>query len=332
MRQEDRGGPPGLPEELRGIRQAMEPVRLKAAKADQLDTVQGQLQQRNDQLEEALRRLRSTQDQMVSQQKLLELGEITALAAHEIRNPLQFVFNFTESSGELLDQLLQVMPQDGGPMDEERLSLYNEIADQLRENMEYITKHGSRVNLVVQRMMEAGRESQQEFEERDVNALLKRCMQAARRKNENSHPELEVEENLDPAMGEVRMIPSALGQAITNVIDNAIHSVCERMTSEDGYQPAIMLETRMRGQNAEMRVWDNGNGMRPEVLDRATTPFFTTKLANQGAGLGLSVANDIVREHRGTLTLESDPRNYTVATISIPTGRDVPQDPEFMWE
>ncbi len=276
------------------------------------------LEKRNGQLEQKIRELQDTQDQMVSQQKLAELGDITAGVAHEIRNPLQFIQNFAEASGDLTEQLSSIVPPDGSPMNEEEQSLYIETVRELVENMQYIRNHSARANLIVTRMQEAGRGSDQNFEERDINEFVRRCAQTACEMQEASRINLELEENFDPRTGQVRIMPSGLGQAIINITENALHAVRDRYREEEEYQPSIMLETRLRTGNAEVRIWDNGAGMKPEVIERALTPFFTTKPANQGSGLGLAIANDIVREHRGTLIVESEPGIYTVVTISIP--------------
>ena len=312
------------------IAQAVEILRLNSVRNQEVQSLSEELQERNQMLEQALRELRATQDQMISQQKLVELGEITNAAAHELRNPLQFISNFTEGSGDLLEQLTAIIPTDGSPMNEEELDLYQEVARELRENLQYITTHGNRANRVVARMQEIGRGTHENFEDRDINSLVRQCARTTCGHQETGRFSIEIDENFDPRMGEVRMIPSDFGQAIMQITENAVHAVRDRYQDEESYQPAIMLETRRRGINAEVRIWDNGPGMRPEIIERAFTPFFTTKPPNQGYGLGLTIANDIIREHRGTITAESQPGEYTVVTVSIPMGED--RETEFAQE
>ena len=304
------------------IAQAVERLRVNSVQNEEVRSLSEELQERNLMLEQVLQELRDAQDQMVSQQKLVELGEITKAVAHELRNPLQFISNFTEGFGELLEELDAIIPTNGSPMSQEELELYQEVRRSLWENMQYITAHGDRANRVVTRMQSIGHSTHENFEPRDINALVRQCAQATCGQQEAGRINIELDENFDPHMGEIKMIPSDFGQAIANITENAIQAVRDRYQDENDYQPAILLETRRKGTNAEIRIWDNGPGMRPETIERAFTPFFTTKPPHQGSGLGLTIANDIIREHRGTIIADSQPGEYTVFTISVPMGED----------
>ena len=321
------------------ITQAVEILRLNSVHSQEVQSLSEELQDRNQELENTLEELRLTQDQTVSQQKLTELGEITKAVAHELRNPLQFIQNFSEGSSDLLEQLTTIIPADGSPMNQEQLDLFAEVQRELRESLRYITIHGKRASQAVTQMQGIGRGIHENFEERELNSIVRQCARTTCEQLEqqgcqleNKPVQIDLDENFDPHMGEVRMIPSDFGQAIMNITENAVHAVQERCAREKQHQPSILLETRKRGVNAEIRIWDNGPGMKPEIIERAFTPFFTTKLADQGAGLGLTIAKDIIREHRGTIVAESEPGEYTVITVSIPMGEE--REAEFAreWE
>ena len=295
-----------------------------------------ELRKKNETLESTLERLRTSQDQIISQQKLAELGELSAGAAHEIRNPLQFVKNFAESSVGLVEELERLVAERDGLTRADVQAELAELAGELKDNMARITRHGARANRIVTDMLELRREGSQTFSFVDLNHLLvqqtMRAYQAALAHNSGFN--LKVEKDLDATVGEVRAIPRDLARVFRNIVTNACHAMTEKGETDARFEPVLRLKTRRSEEDVRVTIRDNGIGMTPEVMAKVFNPFFTTKDTDMGTGLGMSHSHDIIREHGGTIAPESVTGEYTEMKIRIPVAdegsgpvRDLP-DPQ----
>ncbi len=305
---------------------ALEELRQRSIKALQLDLVaklSQDLQDKNEELEQVLAELRQTQDQIILRQKLAELGELTAGVAHEIRNPLNFMKNFSEASDELLAELRETIDENAEDLDDERRSLISEICEDLAENLQRIRSHGDRANRIVHDMLMLGRGGGS-IQLVDINDLLKEhamlAFHSARALDADFH--LDIEEEFDLNAGEVPIIPEDLGRVFLNMVGNACYATDEKRRTladgADGYRPTLWLRTVRKDEAVEIRIRDNGTGIPPDVIPKVFNPFFTTKPADKGTGLGLSLSNDIVRQHGGSITPRSESGEFTEMTISIP--------------
>ena len=125
--------------------------------------------------------------------------------------------------------------------------------------------------------------------------------------------------DFDNNIGMVNIASQDIGRVILNLINNAFYAVEEKKkTATENYDPTITVSTEKEGNKLEVKVADNGNGMPQEVLDKIFQPFFTTKPAGQGTGLGLSLSYDIVKAHGGELTVETEEGIGTVFSIMLP--------------
>ena len=296
-----------------------------------------ELRRKNETLESTLESLRTTQDQIISRQKLAELGELSAGAAHEIRNPLQFVKNFAESSVALADDLAQLVAKPDGLAGEDVQAEVAELAGDLKDNMERITRHSARANRIVSDMLDLRREGTQEFSLVNVNQLLIEqttlAYQAVRAHHRDFN--MKIQKDLDDSIGEISAVPRDLGRVFINVATNACHATMDKGENDDSYQPALRLSTRRSGEDVVVTIRDNGIGMSPEVMAKVFNPFFTTKETDKGTGLGMSLSYDIIRQHGGTITPESVSGEYTEMKIRIPAAgengqpvREVPRSKE----
>ena len=306
--------------------QALEELRQRSIKAMQLDLVKKlsqDLQDKNEELERVLAELQQTQEQIILRQKLAELGELTAGVAHEIRNPLNFMKNFSEASDELLAELRETINQNADDLDDKRRSLISEICEDLAENLQRIRSHGDRANRIVHDMLMLGRGGGQ-VQMVSINDLLREHTLLAFHSARALDPDfqLDIEEELDPDAGQVPVISEDMGRVFLNMVGNACYATDEkrrRLASDsDSYRPTLSLTTARKGNSVEIRIRDNGTGIPADVMEKVFNPFFTTKPADKGTGLGLSLSNDIVRQHGGTITPSSEPGEYTEMTISIP--------------
>lgn len=297
---------------------ALEALRQSSIKAMQLDLVtqlSQEVQQKNDELEGTLAELRRTQDQLVSQQKLTELGQLVGAIAHELSNPVNLISNFAGSSRELMEEL-------GESLGQEEKS--REILAELGGNMRSIENSCGRASRIVQDASRLGQERQSVLEPVEVNPLVRahvhHTLETAKQRNPGAVTP-EVSEDLDPAAGVIPAVAADLGRVVALIAGNALEAMGERAEWEgpgSGYQATLEVRTRRTEGHVEVAFRDNGTGIPAEVMPRIFNPFFTTRTGNRGAGLGLSLTHDIVREHGGEITVDSELGRYTEVTVRIP--------------
>ncbi len=289
----------------------------------ELDGKNSELEGKNSELEVVLSDLQTAQDQIVMREKLAALGEVTAGVAHEIRNPLNFVKNFSEASEELLTEMREVIEEGGDSPD---VSYINEISNDLVDNLERIRHHGDRANRIVNDMLLMGRGSSN-WQPIDLNTLLVEHAMLAYHSARAADTEfqLTIEQDLDEDVGHVEAIPQDLGRTFLNIVGNACQATDEKrrkLAAEgigfEGYAPTVKLSTRGFENEVQIRLRDNGPGIPDDIVEKIFNPFFTTKPTNQGTGLGLAITSDIIRQHGGTIQVESKLDDYTEMFITIP--------------
>ena len=310
-------------DEITEIAYDLEVLRRQSVRAQQLDLVQQlseDLQGKNEELEQVLQELHTTQDQVISRQKLAELGELTAGVAHEIRNPLNLVQNFAEASNAMMEELRETMAGLDGPPDEEQADLIQELTAELSDSMQRILQNSARANRIVQNMLAMGRTTRGNHQMTNINELVENHAMLAYHSARSHDPEFNIEivREFDPDAGEANIVSEDIGRVILNLVGNACYAAAERGRSEPERQPTMQLTTLRNGDDVEIRVRDNGNGIPEDVMGKIFNPFFTTKPTDQGTGLGLSLSNDIVREHGGTIRPESRAGEYAQFTVRIP--------------
>ena len=290
-------------------------------KNTELESVLTELETKNTELEVVLEDLQKAQNQIVMREKLAALGEVTAGVAHEIRNPLNFVKNFSELSEELLTEMREELEGDVPDV-----SLISDISNDLTENLGRIRHHGDRANRIVNDMLLMGRDTGN-WQAVDLNTLLVEHTMLAYHSARATDPDfqLTITQDLAEDIGEVQAIPQDLSRTFLNIVGNSCQATDEKRRSlaEQGmgfadYQPTVWLTTRSEGENVEIRIKDNGPGVPEEVAEKMFNPFFTTKAANQGTGLGLAITSDIIRQHGGNIKVESTAGEYTEMIIVIP--------------
>ena len=307
---------------------ALEELRQRSIRAMQLNLVEKLsrgLQEKNDELERVVEELQRTQEQIILRQKLVELGELTAGVAHEIRNPLNFVKNFSEASEELLVELRGTLDESMDKLDDETRGTVADISQELTGNMERIRSHIDRANRIVRDMIIMGHGGG-EAQLVEINELLRKHALLAFHSASASDNDfqLEIRHEFDPNVGEVSVVPAEMGRVFLNIVGNACYATDEkRQFNEDSptsYVPTLWLKTKRHDDTVEIRIRDNGTGIPSDVVDRIFNPFFTTKPAGKATGLGLSLSDDIVRQHGGSITPVTELGAYTEMVISLPVS------------
>ena len=295
-------------------------------KNGELQSLAGELSGKNDELEHTLADLNRAQDQIVMREKLAALGELTAGVAHEIRNPLNFVKNFSEVSNELLVELKEVLEEEGVTLSDDQRGLVEDISGDLSSNLERIGSHTERANRIVHDMLMMGRGSSERAPV-NVNSLVDEYARLAYHSARavDTEFQLDIKQDLDPDTGELEAIPQDLGRVFLNMVGNACYATDEKRrnlgdteVNGDRYWPTVWLSTERTEDRIIVRIRDNGSGMPPEVVEKIFNPFFTTKPTGQGTGLGLALSSDIVREHGGTINVDTQPGEYTEMIVELP--------------
>jgi signal transduction histidine kinase len=277
------------------------------------------LSKQKDQLESTLATLKTTQNQLVQSEKMASLGELTAGIAHEIQNPLNFVNNFSEVNAELIDELKEELTKDNKQQ-------AAAIANDIKENEEKIIFHGKRADAIVKSMLQHSRSSTTKKELTDINVLADEYLRLAYHgmKAKDKSFNVDVKADFDDTIEKVNVIQQDIGRVILNLITNAFYVVTEKKQLKgDNYEPIVTVSTKKEEDKIEIKVKDNGNGIPQKVLDKIFQPFFTTKPAGQGTGLGLSLSYDIITKgHGGELRVETKEGEGSVFIISLPVNNE----------
>jgi signal transduction histidine kinase len=276
---------------------------------------------RTRELTASLEDLRTAQDRLVQTEKLASLGQLTAGIAHEIKNPLNFVNNFSGVSAELIEELREAL--EDANFNEKRRTEITDLMDTLRGNLDKIVQHGKRADAIVKNMLLHSRQGSAERRLLDINTLVEESLNLAYHgaRAEKQGFTIKLERSLDPAAGEVDLFPQEITRALLNLISNGFHAATKRKAeaNECDYEPTLVATTKNLGDRVEIRIRDNGTGVPPEVRDKMFNPFFTTKPAGEGTGLGLSISHDIiVKQHGGSIDVDTQPGEFTEFRIVLP--------------
>lgn len=275
-----------------------------------------------EQLKEELDKLR---DQLRQQEKLASLGLLTAGIVHEIRNPLNFVINFSKLSDNLLNDLVEDLEDNIDKLPEDDADDINDIMDDLRENLAKIKEHGERATSIIQNILQYSRGKEGERMPSDVNALVHEYVWLgyhAMRANYNGF-NVSINEQYVEGVSNIMVVPQDISRAVLNVVNNAFYAVWERCKAEgEDYHPTVDISTTSNGEQFTITISDNGNGMSETVKAKLYENFFTTKPVGHGTGLGMAITRDIiVNKHRGTVDFESTENIGTTFKLTIPISK-----------
>jgi two-component system, NtrC family, sensor kinase len=279
-----------------------------------------EVQARTKELAASLDDLRTAQDRLVQTEKLASLGHLTAGIAHEIKNPLNFVNNFSALSAELIDELDETLAP--APLDQKMRGDVGELTQMLKSNLEKVVQHGKRADSIVKNMLLHSREGSGEHRSADINALVEESLNLAYHGARAEKPGFNVtlKRDLDPDAGAVELYPQEITRALLNLISNGFYAATQRKSEEgETFEPALIAATKNLGKTVEIRIHDNGTGIPSDVREKMFNPFFTTKPSGEGTGLGLSMSHDIiVKQHGGSIDVETEPGLFTEFKIVLP--------------
>ncbi len=282
--------------------------------AEQNITLEKEVASRTSELKESLEELKATQAQLIQREKMASLGELTAGIAHEIQNPLNFVKNFSEVGVELLQEMedeLNLLPTDNA----------STLAKDIKEMLQKITFHSKRADAIVKGMLQHSRGSSGQKELTDINTLVEEYFMLSYHglKAKNKNFSAITQSAYDSLIEPIEIIPQDIARVLLNLFTNAFYSVSEKhKTAPAGFVPTVCVKTKRVDDLVEIRITDNGLGVSQKILDKIFQPFFTTKPAGQGTGLGLSLSYDIIKAHGGTLDVQTKEGEFAEFKIVLP--------------
>jgi signal transduction histidine kinase len=280
-----------------------------------------EVQQRTRELSNSLDDLRTAQDRLIQTEKLASLGQLTAGIAHEIKNPLNFVNNFSALSAELTDELNDALKPVA--MERKVREEVDELTGMLKDNLEKVVQHGKRADSIVKNMLLHSREGSGERRSADINALVDDSLNLAYHgaRAENSGFTIALQRDFDANAGWIELFPQEITRALLNLISNGFYAATKRQKEDggQGFEPMLLAATKSLGSTVEIRIRDNGTGIPLEVKEKMFNPFFTTKPAGEGTGLGLSMTHDIiVKQHGGRIDVATEVGHFTEFKIVLP--------------
>ena len=279
-----------------------------------------EVQARTKELAASLDDLRTAQDRLVQTEKLASLGQLTAGIAHEIKNPLNFVNNFSALSAELIDELNDVLKP--AALDDRMREEIDELTHMLKGNLEKVVQHGKRADSIVKNMLLHSREGSGEHRPVDINGIVEESLNLAYHgaRAEKSGFNITLQRDFDPGAGLIDLYPQEITRVFLNLISNGFYAATKRKEAGDEtFEPMLSATTKNLGNRVEIRIRDNGTGIPLEVKEKMFNPFFTTKPAGEGTGLGLSMSHDIVvKQHGGKIDVDTEPGAFTEFIITLP--------------
>lgn len=279
-----------------------------------------EVQARTKELAASLDDLRTAQDRLVQTEKLASLGQLTAGIAHEIKNPLNFVNNFSALSAELTDELNDVLKS--ATLTDNIRAEVEELTRTLKDNLEKVVQHGKRADSIVKNMLQHSHEGSGEHRPTDINAIVEESLNLAYHgaRAEKAGFSIALHRDLDPSVGMADVYPQEITRVMLNLISNGFYAAAKRkVEAGDGFEAVLSATTRNLGDKVEIRIRDNGTGIPEEIKQKIFHPFFTTKPSEEGTGLGLSMSHDIiVKQHGGSIEVETELGLFTEFKVVLP--------------
>ena len=324
-------------DEVTDMAKALEVFRRYAYEVQRLNLVEKlaeELDAKNETLEQTLKNLEEAQEQIIAEQKLSSLGQLTAGVAHEIKNPLNFVDNFSAVAIELTEEIEELMgvedneesddegeDEDSFVIQEDDVEEIKSILSELRLSLGKIREHSKRADGIVHSMLEHSRAEAGESRETDINALLKQYVELAYHalRADDTSFNMAMNFDMDTDIGMLQVVPQDIGRVFLNLATNAGQALNEKQQqSSIDYEPGLWVTSRRLSENAEFCIRDNGPGIPEDLRQKVFEPFMTTKAPGKGTGLGLSLTADILIRHGGSIKLDTEEGEFTEMCVQLP--------------
>ncbi len=307
-------------DEVTDMAEALEKFREYALEVQRLNLVEKlaqELDAKNESLETTLKELEKAQEQIVAEEKLASLGELAAGIAHEIKNPLNFIGNFSEIAMEFSKEIQELLDEIEESDAREDI---REITEDLGKSLDKIRDHSKRADNIVRSMLEHSRSGEGEWRETDLNATLKQYVELAYHSMRalNTGFNMDITADLDPDIEPLEVIPQEISRVFLNLATNACQALDDKRNENEDFEPVIAISSRRLEKDVEFVLRDNGPGIPKNIREKIFEPFFTTKEGTKGTGLGLSLTTDILVRHGGSISVDSKEGEFTEMKIRLP--------------
>ncbi|GAB2558032.1 hypothetical protein GCM10027085_56540 [Spirosoma aerophilum] len=271
-------------------------------------------------LENTLSDLKNTQDELIRQEKLASVGQLTKGIVDRILNPLNYVNNFSQSSDSIIDEIIDVINQQGETISDDTLSFLKEELAVLKKNQDKIQEHSNSTTRILKDMQKLLREKSRDFLETDLNSFIDSKVKTVFQEIKTDYKEctINLDLNLEKNPIRAKILPYEFGQVVHSLISNSYYALYEKQKSAGPFSPEIHIETQLLRGQVLIRFRDNGKGMPKLESSKVFSPFFTTKPTSKGTGLGLFMVKDIIETHKGKVEIRSEEGEFTEILVTLP--------------
>ena len=271
-------------------------------------------------LQKTLADLKETQAQLIRQEKFASIGQLTKGLVDRLLNPLSYITNFAAVSNELLEESKEALAHETYATDAYLQAEVLPLLGLIESNTEKIQEHGSSLTRIVRSMDKLLQSKATAFIESDVNSFVETQVALYRKEAEKPYQAipLEFKKGHDATHSSVKLLPIEMSFVLVSLFNNAMYSLLEKASKHPAFHPKVTVETCFYEECVEIHVRDNGTGISDVEKSQLFSPFFTTKPTSKGTGLGLFISQDIVRDHKGSISVDTKPETYTAFIITLP--------------
>jgi signal transduction histidine kinase len=276
-------------------------------------------------LQKTLADLKETQAQLIRQEKFASIGQLTKGLVDRLLNPLSYITNFAAVSNELLEESKEALAPTKYASDEHLQTELLPLLTLIESNTEKIKEHGSSLTRIVRSMDKLLQSKATAFIDSDVNSFVEAQVALYKHEADNTYHAipLELKKGTTIPHSSVKLLPVEMSFVLVSLLNNAMYSLLEKSVKNTAFDPKVLVETCFYEDHVEIRIRDNGTGISDVEKSQLFSPFFTTKPTSKGTGLGLFISQDIVRDHKGSISVDTKPDDYTAFIISLPLSHAV---------
>lgn len=265
-----------------------------------------------------LAKIEQGQRQIVAQEKMASIGVLVSSISQELKNPLNFIINFAGVSADICSEVCEGVEKKKDKVDPEFFEYIDKHLKKFSSNVRKVSEYGQSADKILRFMLSQSSEDGGQKHLGNVNKLVTQTisilLSSYKSSGRSNLPQ--VQSKLDNAVPHIKVSTQALSKAIYNVLDNAVYFVIKRH-EEDMSKAEVRVTTENTQDSIKIIVYDNGIGIKNEIKSKIFTPFFTTKSEGEGVGLGLSSATEIIRDHGGEITMNSQEGEFSEFVISL---------------
>ena len=293
------------------------------ARTSEIRKQRDEIQEKSEELGTALTNLKDTQNELIRQEKLASVGQMTKGIVDRIINPLNYINNFASLSKDLANELKEVIEEEKEQISEDGYDEILDIGSMLELNLGKIQDHGGSSVRIVKGMEELLKDRTGNFISTDINELITTGIKAVSHQFNKEITQYGIEINQSTAEGDFTadIVKDELAKALHELLDNALQAVvssCEKNKSMGGY---ISVDLKMDNMDISIKIADSGMGIPDKEINQIFDPFFTTKPTAKGSGVGLYLVREIIYMHKGNIEVKSEAGKKTSFTLTLPKKR-----------